>query len=171
MTAAITQPLKFPFSTDDELASKRNDMKISLEPEIGDDPCHDADNTPPNLDSQAVATPTRKQQNMRAAAFKSEPKNLSPFLADATPAASFPSLPPEVLYEVWSHPTVPPIHTHSLTPSLADIQPLRSRIPRPTNQDFYRPARHSHGKLAEYDQAVEAAVHRVHGVRAAARGG
>ncbi|KAL1699648.1 hypothetical protein EV121DRAFT_295987 [Schizophyllum commune] len=89
------QPLKFPFSNDDELESRRNDVKISLEPEIGDDPCHDADNTPPNLDSQAVATPTCKRQNMRAAAFKSKPKNLSPFLDDATPAASFSSLPPE----------------------------------------------------------------------------
>ena len=77
-------------------------MKVSLEPEIGDDPCHDADNTQPNLDSQAVATPTRERQNMTAAAFKSEPKNLSPFLDDETPAASFSSLPPEVLYEVSS---------------------------------------------------------------------
>ncbi|KAL1686133.1 hypothetical protein GGG16DRAFT_128922 [Schizophyllum commune] len=78
-------------------------MKISLEPEIGDEPCHDADNTPPNLDSQAVATQTRKRQNGRAAAVNSEPKNLSPFLDDATPAASFSGLPPEVLYEIFKH--------------------------------------------------------------------
>ena len=102
LTAAITQPLKFPFSTDDKLASKRNDMKISLEPEIGDDPCHDADNTPPNLDSQAVATRTSNRQNMRAAAVKSKPKNLSPFLGNVIPAASLSGLPPEVLYEVSS---------------------------------------------------------------------
>ncbi|KAL1752933.1 hypothetical protein FB107DRAFT_277241 [Schizophyllum commune] len=78
-------------------------MKISLEPEISDDPCHDADNTPPNLDSQAVATRTRKRQNMRAAVFKSGPKNLSPFLDGATPSASFSSLPPEVLHEIFNH--------------------------------------------------------------------
>ncbi|KAL1677736.1 hypothetical protein EV122DRAFT_290863 [Schizophyllum commune] len=78
-------------------------MNISLEPEIGDDPRHDADNTPPNLDSQAIATRTSKRQNMRAAAVKSEPKNISPFLDNATPSASFSSLPPEVLYEIFNH--------------------------------------------------------------------
>uniref|UniRef100_D8PTT3 F-box domain-containing protein n=1 Tax=Schizophyllum commune (strain H4-8 / FGSC 9210) TaxID=578458 RepID=D8PTT3_SCHCM len=75
-------------------------MKRSLETSSGDEARHDVDNTSPNLESQAVATRTRKRQKMRDAVVKSKPKKISPFLDNAIPAASFAGLPPEVLYEV-----------------------------------------------------------------------
>ncbi|KAI5833037.1 hypothetical protein K523DRAFT_413635 [Schizophyllum commune Tattone D] len=93
----------FPFSTDDEVRSEKRDMKRLTELGSGDESRHDAGNMSSTFDSQAVATPTRERQNMRAAAFKSEPKNLSPFLDGSTPAASFSSLPPEVLHEIFNH--------------------------------------------------------------------
>ncbi|KAI5900855.1 uncharacterized protein SCHCODRAFT_02696007 [Schizophyllum commune H4-8] len=78
-------------------------MKRSLETSSGDEARHDVDNTSPNLESQAVATRTRKRQKMRDAVVKSKPKKISPFLDNAIPAASFAGLPPEVLYEIFSH--------------------------------------------------------------------
>lgn len=106
LTAAITQPLRFPFYTDGEVESERQNMERLLEPEISNESRLDADNTPPNLNSQAVATQTRKSQKMRAVAVELEPKKLSPLLGNTTPTAFFLGLPPEVLYEVSSTPVV-----------------------------------------------------------------